>query len=71
MVVQVMSKIQDLKGGIRVWIEHHKEQFMQTQPNVNITKEQNNCVLPKISQHINQLSFHHPNALRIANGNIW
>lgn len=71
MVVQVMSKIQDLKGGIKVWIEHHNEQLVQTEPNANITKEQNDSVLPKISQHINQLTFHPPNALGIANGNIW
>lgn len=27
MVVQILSKIQDLKGGIRVWTEHHREQL--------------------------------------------
>lgn len=27
MVAQVMSKIQGLKGGIKVWIEHHREQL--------------------------------------------
>lgn len=27
LVVQVMSKIQGLKGEIRIWFEHHREQL--------------------------------------------